>query len=247
MADQSDPSPGQPTPGIGLPSEKSFTGPWLSQQLLLTLFFGLSTIASFSILVKRRSWRGYLTPIDRKSDHDKAQVADTDESRLNDGKQHRTGRALAAMGLDWLAIALYTSDEATAHLSGPPASSIDTLTLLKFFRFGTRLFAWLTLWSVLVLMPVNWRENGWLDGVRPGEDGDKKKKPQSGGDFFILALDALKKKHEDDRDKPLPVPPGPPTLPSLKATTLYDGTHLATLVSLSGCSSLRYLPRMNAR
>lgn len=217
------------TPGIGLPSQQQFTGPWLSQQLFLASTLGLLSILSFSLLVKRQSWRGYLSPIARATGAD----AYTDGDRqLNNGQHTRLGRFLSALGLDWLAVTLYTSDVATAHLSGPPTSSVDTLSLLKFFRFGARLFAWMSLWAVLVLMPINWRENGWLDGVRPADDGDgsdhkRRKKPKE------LLLSILLKSRKDRPEpgpepEPHPLPPDAPILPSLPATSLYDGAHLVT-------------------
>lgn len=248
---------GEPSPGIGLPTQREFTGPWLSQQLLLTLSFGLLSLLSFSILVKRRGWRDYLAPISRpdgnhKTTHDDddddnddeeehiaARTSKHEDFRLHDGGDTRVGRVLSAMGMEWLATTLYTSDIAAAHLSGPPTSSIDTLTLLDFFRFGTKLFAVLSLWAVFVLMPINWRENGWLDGVKPSEENGHRRgdhrKPQAGTTLAMLAIDLFKKKkhNDDDQPQPLPVTPGPPTFSDLAGTTLYDSTHLVTLYAIT--------------
>lgn len=228
------------SPGIGIPTERDFSGPWLSQQLILTTFLGLVSLSSFSLLVKRRSWRSYLAPIARtKSDYS---ALDEDERQLNNGAHTRLGRFLSSIGLEWLAVTLYTSDVATAHLSGPPTSSIDALSLLKFFRFGTRLFAWMSLWSIAILMPVNWRENGWLDGVAPTEDGNhsgkkrgKKNDPKQAAaavwNAFTFSMRTLKSGHDE---KPMPLPPDSPKMPVLTPTSLYDAVHLATTLIFSG-------------
>lgn len=240
-ASKSSPSPtpspsssAEPSPGIGLPTQREFTGPWLSQQLALTLSFGLLSLLSFSLLVKRRGWRDYLAPIGRPDsargadddadDEHIARKSTGDNHRLHDGRHTRIGRFLCSTGLEWLATTLYTSDVAAAHLSGPPTSSIDTLTLLDFFRFGTKLFAALSVWTVCVLMPVNWRENGWLDGVKPSDE-----KPVRGRQFVVELLRGDLSKPEPE---PLPVPPGPPDFSSVTNTTLYDSAHLITLVSV---------------
>ncbi|CAO1620246.1 unnamed protein product [Sympodiomycopsis kandeliae] len=243
----------EPSPGIGLPTQREFTGPWLSQQLALTLSLGILSLLSFSILVKRNGWRDYLAPIGRPEvltgedeDEDEeeeigsaARITSRGEKgdhTLNDGKKTRMGRALSAMGLEWLATTLYTSDIAAAHLSGPPTSSIDTLTLLDFFRFGTKLFAMLSVWSLLVVGPVNLRENGWLDGVSPNDEKRQKEPEQGKASAFVTQVTSqllfMKKKHpgEDDPSRqPLPITPGSPNNPDLKGTTLYDTTHLVTL------------------
>lgn len=220
-------------PDIGLPTTRSFTGPWLSQQLLLTFLLGLTSFVSFSLLVKRKGWRSYLAPVGRQPVLAQGEDPQADDHRLNDGSKFRAGRVLNSMGLEWLATTIYTSDSATAYLAGPPTSSIDTLHLLKFFRFGTHLFMWLSLWSLLILMPVNYREHGWIDGVRPGDD--ERKGDEAGNALYRLAS-ALQGQAEPE--DPVPVPPGP-TLPALKATTLYDSTHLFTTYFITG--ALLYL------
>ncbi|CAO1629718.1 unnamed protein product [Parajaminaea phylloscopi] len=221
------PSPSS-SPGIGIPSEKSFEGPWLSQQLLLTTSLGVIALLSFSVLVKRRSWRSYLAPLARVTGS--SATADDNDLRLNYGQDTRLGRLLASTGLEWLAVTLYTSDIAVAHLSGPATSSIDALSLLKFFRFGVRLFAYMSLWSILVLMPVNWRQNGWLDGVEPSTDGGGRGKKGKGGGHAIAALASSLQFLTLGREekKPVPILPGSPSTPLLAQTSLYDVVHIVT-------------------
>lgn len=229
------------SPGIGLPQERDFSGPWLSQQILLTASLGLISFASFSLLVKRKTWRGYLAPITRRGGDSSVDPLGTEDDRLNRGDHTRLGRFLSRIGLEWAAVTWFTSDVAVAHLSGPPTSSIDSLSLLNFFRFGAHLFATLSVWSVLILMPVNWRENGWLDGVRPAEDGrggkDHKGDKHKGNKAALLSL-VLQSWIEgysvpDDRRETKPLPPDTPIVPSIEATTLYDATHLLTTYAFS--------------
>lgn len=230
---------GLSSPGIGIPSQQHFTGPWLSQQLLLTSSLGLISLLSFSLLVKRKSWRSYLSPISRNKEWS---AAERQDRQLNQGEGTRLGRLLSSVGLQWLAVTLFTSDVAVAHLSGPPTSSIDALSLLKFFRFGTRLFACMSLWSILVLMPVNWRENGWLDGVKPSDERDPQRKERTGASSGLvmqatwsslrMLAGSRQPSHEDK--KPVPIPPGSSTTPILVPTSLYDAVHLVTTFLFSG-------------
>ena len=48
---------------------------------------------------------------------------------------------------------------------------IDAIVLLDFLKMGFQILLVLSMWACIVMMPVNWFQNGSVDGVAPSEDG----------------------------------------------------------------------------
>ncbi len=115
---------------------------------------------------------------------------------------------------------------------------MDAAILLSFLKMGFWLFFLLSCWSILVLMPVNYWQNGVLDGVSPAEDRDNATDPHAfrntvTGVWTELLFGSLKEKH-DGPDGPLPqlpLPSNPPQARVYHATHLIS-TYLVTLLAM---------------
>nr|CDI54153.1 duf221-domain-containing protein [Melanopsichium pennsylvanicum 4] len=105
---------------------------------------------------------------------------------------------------------------------------LDAAILLSFLKMGFWLFFSLSCWSILVLMPVNYWQNGVLDGVSPAEDRDNATDPSSGRDTVTriwtqVIFGSLNKGKHDDPNQPLPQLPLPQKPPQAQ---IYHATHL---------------------
>lgn len=162
------------------PRDNVYEGPWLQQQLALSFTIGLLSFLFFS-LVRRRS------------------------PALFAPRTKLKGFTLHAKGIDdgvfsWIWPTLKTEEIKILHMVG-----LDAAVLLSFFKMGFWLFFFLALWSCGVLMPVNYKNHGTIDGVAPSEEpGD----PNDPGDKMM--------------PRPLPSLPWSWTLPT---TTPYHLTH----------------------
>lgn len=126
------------------PRGKTFEGPWLEQQVVLSLIVGLIATLAFGVW-KRHYPAVYLA------------------------RHHLQGSALPYERMrksmfGWILPTLLYSDHSVLHTVG-----LDAVTALLFLKMGFMYFTLISMWSVFVLMPVHYYTNGWIDGVRPGE------------------------------------------------------------------------------
>ncbi|TKY85352.1 hypothetical protein EX895_005514 [Sporisorium graminicola] len=197
-------------PAIPLPNQRAFEGPWFSQQLSLSIFIGVVSFFIF-VIVRRRNAALFAPRTKLKG-----------FSPLDDG--HDSGY------FGWIMPTLKTEEMRILQTVG-----LDAAILLSFLKMGFWLFFSLSCWSILVLMPVNYWQNGVLDGVSPAEDRDNATDPNAirdtvTGVWTQLLASSLRKKH-DPPQEPLPQLP----LPAKPAQAqLYHATHLlsAYLVTL---------------
>lgn len=189
-------------PAIPLPNQRAFEGPWFSQQLSLSIFIGLASFFIF-VFVRRRNAALFAPRTKLKG-----------FSPLDDS--HDVGY------FGWIMPTLKTEEMRILQTVG-----MDAAILLSFLKMGFWLFFSLSCWSILVLMPVNYWQNGVLDGVSPAEDRDNATDPFSARDTVTgvwtqLIFNSLKNKHEAP-EEPLPQLP----LPAKPAQAqLYHATHL---------------------
>ncbi|GAA99842.1 uncharacterized protein L969DRAFT_91783 [Mixia osmundae IAM 14324] len=176
--------PGNPRDRAG-----QLTGAWLSTQLVLCAFVFVTCFGTFCLLrnkfkvlyAPRTLLRGF-TPHEV---HDKS--LSTDPSTL---------AALSPTSfLGWILPTLRVSELSVLQLVG-----LDAAVLLGFFKMAFYFFLLATILAFSILAPINFRENGIIDGVPVDKDG-RDKGDESGS------------KHE-------PAKPPPPS-------ALYLSTHLA--------------------
>ncbi|SPC64188.1 uncharacterized protein UHOD_05173 [Ustilago sp. UG-2017b] len=189
-------------PSIPLPNQRAFEGPWFSQQLSLSIFIGLLSFSIF-VFVRRRNAALFAPRTKLKG-----------FSPLYDA--HDAGY------FAWIMPTLKTEEMRILQTVG-----LDAAILLSFLKMGFWLFFGLSCWSVVVLMPVNYWQNGVLDGVSPAEDRDNATAPNNRidtvtGVWAQLIFDTLKEKH-DDPQQPLPQLPLPAKPPQAQ---LYHAVHL---------------------
>ncbi len=200
-------------PAIPLPNQRAFEGPWFSQQVSLSLFIGLFSFCIF-VIVRRRNAALFAPRTKLKG-----------FSPLDDG--HDAGY------FGWIMPTLKTEEMRILQTVG-----LDAAILLSFLKMGFWLFFALSCWSVVVLMPVNYWQNGVLDGVSPAEDRDNATDPNSFRDTVTgvwtqLIYDTFTKKH-DDPNAPLPqlpLPAKPPQAQVYHAVHLLS-TYLFTLLAM---------------
>ncbi|WFD01345.1 hypothetical protein MOBT1_000007 [Malassezia obtusa] len=180
-----------PLPG---PKGQEFKGPWLQQQILFSCAIGLVSLVVFW------AWRRRLPS-------------------LFLGRYREQGAALpyATMRksfVRWIAPVLLYSDHSVLHTVG-----IDGAVALLFLKMGFAYFALLAAWAALVLMPVNYYTNGWIDGVEKGERADA---PRPAA--------AAVAGHGSHGGHAQPGPPLPylPMPRFFTRDTLYEYTHLVT-------------------
>lgn len=141
-------------PAIPLPNQRAFEGPWFSQQLSLSIFIGVVSFFIF-VIVRRRNAALFAPRTKLKG-----------FSPLDDG--HDSGY------FGWIMPTLKTEEMRILQTVG-----LDAAILLSFLKMGFWLFFSLSCWSILVLMPVNYWQNGVLDGVSPAEDRDNATDPNA--------------------------------------------------------------------
>ncbi|SJX63584.1 uncharacterized protein (N-terminal fragment), partial [Sporisorium reilianum f. sp. reilianum] len=200
-------------PAIPLPNQRAFEGPWFSQQLSLSIFIGLTSFFIF-VIVRRRNAALFAPRTKLKG-----------FSPLDDG--HDSGY------FGWIMPTLKTEEMRILQTVG-----LDAAILLSFLKMGFWLFFSLSCWSILVLMPVNYWQNGVLDGVSPAEDRDNATDPSAlretvTGVWTQLIFSSLKNKHEHPKE-PLPQLPLPakPAQAQLYHATHLLSTYLVTLLAM---------------
>lgn len=186
-------------PGVpNLPTNMHYEGPWLQQQIILSLGVGLVSLLVFG-LWKRRYPSFYFGRHRRYG------------SPLRDQRVKRD-----LLGWVWPTLMVPQRDVLKAV-------GLDAAASLLFLQMGFLYFAFASLWAMVVLMPVNYFHNGWIDGVtRPGSRHNKEKEP--------LATNALASKPHG----PLPFLPTPSmsVRESLYANTQLVSTYVYTLLGL---------------
>lgn len=200
-------------PAIPLPNQRAFEGPWFSQQVSLSVLIGLTSFIIF-VIVRRRNAALFAPRTKLKG-----------FSPLDDA--HDAGY------FGWVMPTLKTQEMRILQTVG-----LDAAILLNFLKMGFWLFFSLSCWCVLVLMPVNYWQNGVLDGVSPAEDRDNATDPSSGretvtGVWTQLLLHTLvKKPHAPQQPLPqLPLPAKPPQNQLYHAIHLLS-TYLFTLLAM---------------
>lgn len=131
-------------PDMPGPRGKTFAGPWLQQQIVLSLSIGFVSMLVFGVW-KRHYPAMYLA------------------------RHHAQGSALPYQKMrngifSWIAPTILYSDHSVLHTVG-----LDGAVALLFLKMGFVYLTLSTLWAVFILMPVNYYSNGWVDGVKPGE------------------------------------------------------------------------------
>ncbi|WFD42910.1 hypothetical protein MPSI1_001561 [Malassezia psittaci] len=178
-----------PMPG---PIGQQFTGPWLQQQILFSSVIGIISLIMFW-LWKRRYPSLFL------------------------GRYSKQGTSLPYLTIrktlvKWIVPVVLVSDQTVLQSVG-----IDGTVSLLFLKQGFVYFALLSVWSLLIVMPVNFNANGWIDGVKKTE----------GINFQHNQTEASilhQHKHKLPRE-PLPYIPFPKTI---MGGAIYEYTHLVT-------------------
>lgn len=129
----------------GGPTGRKFEGPWLKQQLVLSASIGIISFVLFS-LIRRRS-PALFAP----------------RTKLKGFTPHTQG--IDDGIFSWIWPTLKTEEIKILHIVG-----LDAAILLSFFKMSFWIFFFLSLWSCGVLMPVNYNNNGTIDGVAPSEE-----------------------------------------------------------------------------
>ncbi|PWZ00332.1 DUF221-domain-containing protein [Testicularia cyperi] len=190
-------------PSIPLPNQRAFDGPWFSQQISLSIFIGLLSFLIF-IFLRRRNAALFAPRTKLKG-----------FSPLDDG--------LDSGYFGWIWPTLKTEEMRILQIVG-----LDAAILLSFLKMGFWLFLMLSCWSIVVLMPVNYWQNGVLDGVSPAEDRENATDPHRNdtvsGVWTQFLFDTLAIKHDPKQpDGPLPQLPVPTKPPEGQ---LYHAVHL---------------------
>lgn len=131
-------------PDMPGPRGKTFAGPWLEQQIILSAMVGFVSILIFG-LWKRHYPKIYMA------------------------RHHIQGSALPYQQIrnsvfGWILPTLLYSDHSALHTVG-----LDGAVALLFLKMGFVYLVLSSLWAVFVLIPVHYYTNGWIDGVKPGE------------------------------------------------------------------------------
>ncbi|KAK0544550.1 hypothetical protein OC846_005299 [Tilletia horrida] len=203
--DGDDPNKGRNGP---LPSDKSYQGPWFSQQIELSLFIGLLSILIFSALRRRATVlfapRTRLIQFAPVKDHPELDIA----AAVQKGSI-----------FSWIIPTLRAPDSAILQLVG-----LDAHILLQFHKMTFWLLIAFAGWSAVILMPVNYMENGHIDGVAPWEDGRNQSDPDPGNNTTFFSRYQLSIM-DDNPEAPLPYIPPPSPSPQ---ATIYHLTHFVT-------------------
>ena len=126
------------------PRGKTFDGPWLQQQVVLSFAIGFVAILVFGI------WKRHYPSVYLARHHIQGSALPYDRMRNS--------------MFGWILPVLLYSDHSVAHTIG-----LDAVTALLFLKMGFTYFTLTSLWAIFVLMPVHYYSNGWVDGVKPGE------------------------------------------------------------------------------
>ncbi|KAL9933257.1 hypothetical protein V8E36_007975 [Tilletia maclaganii] len=211
-----------------LPTDKSYQGPWFSQQVYLSLAIDIFSFVLFSALRRRLTVvfapRTRLIQFAPLKDHPELDVA----SAVQQGSI-----------FSWILPTLRVPDAEILHLVG-----LDAHTLLQFHKMTFRLLLAFAGWSIVILMPVNYMVNGHIDGVAPWEDGrlggnqsDHDRDNATWSAYLTPFRPWSTALPYDDPEGPLPYLPPPSPSPQ---ATIYHLTHFVT-VYLFTLLTLRFL------
>ncbi|PWN48980.1 DUF221-domain-containing protein [Violaceomyces palustris] len=181
-------SPAPQPPKSPFPRDQSFQGPWFSQQLYLSSTLGVLAFLTFCAI--RRQNTALFAP------RTKLKGFSPHAERLDEGI------------FGWILPTVRAEELKILQIVG-----LDAAVLLSFLKMGFWLFFFLSIWSCVVLMPVNWIQNGSVDGVSPAEDHHR----QSPNGTLLAEL--------GKPNRPLPQLPYPNPAPG---TSLYHTTHLVS-------------------
>ncbi|GAA5948371.1 hypothetical protein JCM3765_001391 [Sporobolomyces pararoseus] len=143
FVDDGDEQPGNP----GDQWKKYANGPWFSTQLTLSLTIGLFSFLLFCLLRRREKFRVLYKP----------------RTLLKGFSPHEVHDHESFFG--WILPTLKTSEFVVLQLVG-----LDAAVLLSFLRTGFIFFLTCTIVAFGVLVPINYRENGTLEGVPPSSN-----------------------------------------------------------------------------
>ncbi|KDN52828.1 DUF221-domain-containing protein [Tilletiaria anomala UBC 951] len=201
---------------------RAYIGPWFQQQVALSFLIGLLSLVLFSFL--RRKYIALYAPRTKItglfSPSVEAYTASHDDLEL---------KHLFA----WILPTLKIKEVDFIQNLG-----IDAIVLLDFLKMGFWLFFFLSVWAAAVLMPINWMQNGSIDGVAPSEEQD------SGGDnetekttnwVFPASLQmTLLPNGGGPLDAPIDPIPRVPSVPSVPPqATLYHFMHFLSTLLIS--------------
>ena len=126
------------------PRGKTFVGPWLEQQVVLSFVIGLLAVLVFGV------WKRHYPSVYLARHHAQGSALPYDRMRNS--------------MFGWILPTLLYSDHSVLHTVG-----LDGVTALLFFKMGFMYLTLTSIWALFVLMPVHFYTNGWVDGVKPGE------------------------------------------------------------------------------
>ncbi|GAA5944356.1 uncharacterized protein JCM15063_006571 [Sporobolomyces koalae] len=135
---------GEDSPGLPGGQLSKYTGPWFSTQLTLSLTIGVLSFLLFCTLRRMEKFKVLYKPRTLLKGFSPHEVHDHDSF------------------FGWVLPTLRTSEFVVLQLVG-----LDAAVLLSFLRTGFLFFLTCTIVAFSVLVPINWRENGTLEGVPP--------------------------------------------------------------------------------
>ncbi|GAA6030870.1 hypothetical protein JCM8097_008916 [Rhodosporidiobolus ruineniae] len=136
-------------PGLPGGSKDKFKGPWFSTQLTLSLSVALGSFLLFCALRRVERFKVLYAP----------------RTLLKGFSPHEVHDHSSFFG--WLVPTLRTSEFVVLQLVG-----LDAAVLLSFLRTGFLFFLTCSILAFAVLVPINYRENGSSEGVRPPPTND---------------------------------------------------------------------------
>ncbi|GAA5866760.1 hypothetical protein JCM1840_004257 [Sporobolomyces johnsonii] len=139
MADSEPDTPGLPTGQLS-----KYQGPWFSTQLTLSLSIGVASFLLFCALRRVERFKVLYAP----------------RTLLKGFSPHEVHDHESFFG--WILPTLRTSEFVVLQLVG-----LDAAVLLSFLRTGFLFFLTCSILAFAILVPINYRENGTMEGVDP--------------------------------------------------------------------------------
>ena len=140
----------QDAPPVGSPPDqlrKYQSGPWFETQLGISLFLGVTSFLAFCYARTRH------------------RVLYAPRTLLKGFASHEVHEKHSFFG--WILPTLRTSEHVVLQLVG-----LDAVVLLSFLKLGFQFFGICTLFALAILVPINWHENGTIEGVPSTVDRD---------------------------------------------------------------------------